>query len=129
MSCGVGPRCGWDPTLLWLWYRPVASAQIGPLAWDPPYATGAALKTKGKTNKRTYETQNLRNSYSFQVTYEILTKMDHMLGHKASLKSQFCKMYSPIKIKLNISTIEKLKIPSVWKLRNMFLFFIFFFLN
>ena len=46
MSCGVGCRCGLDPELLWLWYRPAAVAQIGPLAWEPPYAKGAALKKK-----------------------------------------------------------------------------------
>ena len=27
-----------------LWCRPVATAPIGPLAWEPPYAMGAALK-------------------------------------------------------------------------------------
>ena len=42
MSCGVGHRCGLDPALLWLWRRPVATAPIGPLAWEPPYAAGAA---------------------------------------------------------------------------------------
>ena len=40
-SCGVGRRCGLDPMLLGLWCRP---ASIGPLAWEPPYAMGAALK-------------------------------------------------------------------------------------
>ena len=50
MSCGVGRRRGSDPTLLWLWRRPVATAPIGPLAWEPPCATGVALKSK-KTNK------------------------------------------------------------------------------
>ena len=30
--------------LLWLWCRPAAVAPIGPLAWEPPYAMGAALK-------------------------------------------------------------------------------------
>ena len=44
MSCGVGRRHGTDPTLLWLWCRPAAVALMGPLAWEPPYATGAALK-------------------------------------------------------------------------------------
>ena len=44
MSCGVGHRCGSDPMLLWLWCRPVATALIEPLAWEPPYAVGAALK-------------------------------------------------------------------------------------
>uniref|UniRef100_A0A4X1V611 Uncharacterized protein n=1 Tax=Sus scrofa TaxID=9823 RepID=A0A4X1V611_PIG len=39
VSCGVGCRCGLDPALLWLWCRPVATAPIRPLAWEPPYAT------------------------------------------------------------------------------------------
>ena len=42
MSCGVGCRRGSDPELLWLWRRPVATALIRPLAWEPPYAAGAA---------------------------------------------------------------------------------------
>ena len=29
---------------LWLWHRPVATAAIQPLAWEPPYATSAALE-------------------------------------------------------------------------------------
>ena len=37
---------GSDLALLWLWCRPVAIALIRPLAWEPPYATGAALKKK-----------------------------------------------------------------------------------
>ena len=45
LSCGVGHRCGLDLTLLWLlWHRPAATALIRPLAWEPPYASGAALK-------------------------------------------------------------------------------------
>ena len=52
MSCGVGRRFGLDPTLLWLWWRPVATVPIRPLAWEPPYASGAALKRqKAKQNK------------------------------------------------------------------------------
>ena len=34
------------PALLWLWLRPAAAAPIGPLVWKPPYAAGAALKSK-----------------------------------------------------------------------------------
>jgi len=41
-----------DPTLLWLWCRPVVSAMIGPLAWEPPYAASAALKRPKKKKKR-----------------------------------------------------------------------------
>ena len=32
--CGVGCRHGSDPTLLWLWCRPGATAPIWPLAWN-----------------------------------------------------------------------------------------------
>ena len=35
-----------DPALLWLWCRLAATALIWHLAWEPPYATGAALKKK-----------------------------------------------------------------------------------
>ena len=55
MICGVGHRHGSDLALLWLWSRPVATAPIRPLAWDPTYAAGAALKrqkTKKKKRKR-----------------------------------------------------------------------------
>ena len=46
VSCGVGCRCGSDPVLLWLWSRLAAEALIRPLAWDLPFATGVALKSK-----------------------------------------------------------------------------------
>ena len=49
-SSGVGCRRGLDLVLLWLWHRLEATTQIGPLAWEPPYATGAALK-RPKNNK------------------------------------------------------------------------------
>ena len=48
MSCGVGRRRSSDPTLLWLWHRLAAVAPMGPLAWELPYVTSAALKRKKK---------------------------------------------------------------------------------
>ena len=48
MSCGVGCRLGLDSELLWLWYRPAAAALIRPLAWEIPYASSLALKSKRK---------------------------------------------------------------------------------
>ena len=51
MSCGVG--CGSDPTLLWLWHRPAATALIRLLAWEPPYAADAALKRQKEKKKVT----------------------------------------------------------------------------
>ena len=44
MSCGVSHRLGLDLELLWLWHRQAAVASIRSLAWEPPYATGVALK-------------------------------------------------------------------------------------
>ena len=52
MSCGVGHRRGSDLVLLWLWCGPAAASPIHPLAWELPYAEGAALKkTKNKQTK------------------------------------------------------------------------------
>ena len=59
MSCGVGSRHSSDPMLLWLWQRPVATAPIQPLAWEPPYVMGAALKRPKQTKKNTGSSPNL----------------------------------------------------------------------
>ena len=50
MSCGIGRRHDENPKLLWLWRRLVATAPIGLLAWEPPYAMDEALK-KAKKQK------------------------------------------------------------------------------
>ena len=66
MSCGVGRRHGSDPALLWLWYRPEATALIRPLAWEPPYVGGVALeKTKRQKTKQNKTKQQTRKK---QVT-------------------------------------------------------------
>ena len=52
VSCGVGYRRGLDPPLLWLWCRLVATAPIGPLAWEPPYAAGAAQEMAKRQKKK-----------------------------------------------------------------------------
>ena len=44
MSRGVGHRFSLDLALLWMWYKPVATALIQLLAWEPPYAVGMTLK-------------------------------------------------------------------------------------
>ena len=52
MSCGVGCRRGSDPALLWLWCRAPAITLIEPLAWEPQYAMGVALKRQKKRRKK-----------------------------------------------------------------------------
>ena len=65
LSCGVGCTRGLDPELLWLWRRPVAAAPIQPLAWESPYAMGAALeKAKKKTKKIIIKNKGLRRLMS-----------------------------------------------------------------
>jgi len=48
MSCDVGLRRGSDLALLWLWHKPVATASIRPLAWEPSYAESMVLKRPKK---------------------------------------------------------------------------------
>ena len=51
MSFGVGCIRSSDLVLLWLWHRPEATAPIGPLDWESPYATGTAIKREKKKKK------------------------------------------------------------------------------
>ena len=48
MSCGVGRRRDSNLAWLWLWCRLVATAPIGPLAWEPPCAASVAKERKKK---------------------------------------------------------------------------------
>ena len=64
VSSGAGCRHSLDT--MWLWCRPAAIALIEPLAWEPPYTMGAALKktkdTHTKKNKNKQELENIRRS-------------------------------------------------------------------
>ena len=50
-----------DPALLWLWCRLAAVAPIGPLVWEPPYATGVALKKRQPPPLQTNKTPKQKN--------------------------------------------------------------------
>ena len=65
MSCGVGCRFVLDPLLLWLWCRLAAVALIRPLAWEPPYAAGVALKNQKKKKKRIRDAKETRSTGLF----------------------------------------------------------------
>ena len=66
MSCGVGHRHGSDPMLwLWLWCRPVATAPIEPLAWEPPYAVDVALERQ-KDKKNTLRQMTVKLDFYFK---------------------------------------------------------------
>ena len=61
MSCCVVLRHGSVLVLLWLWCRPAAAAPIRPLAWEPPYAVGAAFKRQKKKKKSEGIRKNLQD--------------------------------------------------------------------
>ena len=52
--------------MLWLWWRPAAVAPIQPLAWEPPYAAGVAIKSKKKRKekRKTKTEENMEYSYN-----------------------------------------------------------------
>ena len=45
-------------TLLWLWWRPAATALIHPLAWEPPYAPEAAQEMAKEQQQQKKMQQN-----------------------------------------------------------------------
>ena len=57
MSCGVG--CSHRSDLVWLrlWHRLTATAPIQPLAWEPPYAAGAAQEIATTTTTKRQKTK------------------------------------------------------------------------
>ena len=90
VSCGVSRRCGLDLALLWLWHRPAATAQIRPLAWELPYALGAALKgQKTKKNKNKVQLLTLWNSFMSHFFY-LFSAYSGFFGNRFELQSQHC---------------------------------------
>ena len=67
MRCGVGRRHSLDHPLLWLWCRLAAVALIRPLAWEPPYAKDAALKSKNQQSEKK-NLDNLLGDYENKIT-------------------------------------------------------------
>ena len=75
MSCGVGPRCGSDLVLLWLWLRPATTALIRPLPWELPYTAGAAPKRpkKKKKKKGTFSKYYIENIVTAPIHSDLST--------------------------------------------------------
>ena len=94
MSCGVGRRCGSDPTLRWLWHKPAATAPIQLLSWEHPYAMGVALKSQKKKKNKTKKQSQVFISIIFDT------------------KSPFWNLIKkPIKSELALTTTNKISFP------------------
>ena len=63
----IGRRHGLDLALLWLWRRPAAVSLIRPLAWEPPYGLGEALKKSKKKKSKKKEHIYISNNVCFSV--------------------------------------------------------------
>ena len=65
-----------DPVLLWLGCRPAVVALTRPLAWEPPYAAGPALKKakEKKKNKRKEEEKRKRKRRKKRETPALETR-------------------------------------------------------
>ena len=68
MSYGVGQRHGLDPKLLWLWHRPAAVAPIRPLAWESPFAVGAALEKDKRQKNKTKQKHHEKNEKAIIIS-------------------------------------------------------------
>ena len=84
MSCGIGRRRSSDPTLWWLWRGPEATAPIRPLAWEPPYAAGAAqeMAKKRQPKKKNYFKEmaqaTIKKNYVYKIYIYIWPRPDHV---------------------------------------------------
>jgi len=91
MSCGVGCRRGSDPALLWLWRRPVATAPIQPLAWEPPYAAGAAQEIAIATTTTTKRQKKTKKKK--RMVWKIhLTRNEHEIPFSKVVQSEWQSM-------------------------------------
>ena len=62
MFPGIGHRRGLDLALLW--GKPAAAAPIQPLAWEPLYAMGVALKRPNKQTDQIVDFKYLQVNYN-----------------------------------------------------------------
>ena len=81
--------------LLWLWYRQAAAAPIQPLAWEPPCAVGAVLKSQKKKEKGLASVQNARAN---------LKKKKKKKERSAYSHYNFCKSLSCISVCLGFAS-------------------------
>ena len=79
MSCGVGHRDGSDPALLWLWQE--AAAPIRPLAWEPPYTVGVALKSQKKKKNQANILINI-SPKTYRNGHQSHEKMLNIISHQ-----------------------------------------------
>ena len=75
-----------DLALLWLWYRPVATALFGPFAWKAPYDVDAVLKEKKKKKdtKKSKTSHHRKDMFSPNLTQRTCYQVSNLSIRKLS---------------------------------------------
>ena len=99
LSCDVARRCGSDLALMWPWCRLAATVLIRPLAWEPPYALGAALKrqkNKTKQNKKAFVRSSL-DTRGLRIQHCHCNDLGHFCGSSSipGPRTSTCHGHSP----------------------------------
>ena len=71
-----------------LWCRPAATALVQPLAWEPPYAKGAALKRPKKKKKEREKKEGRKRFYQSSYVY-------HFGNIQMTLEQYGCERHRP----------------------------------
>ena len=89
--------------MLWLWRRPVATAPIRPLAWEPPYAAGAAQEIATITTTTTKRQKTKKKE-----------KKRKEIGKIEVMWLQFNFFYTDTVTQIKITEIEFIRRPVSW---------------
>ena len=79
MICGVGHRCGLNPTLLWLWHRPVTTAPTGPPNLETSMCHGCSPK---KTERPPPPQKKIPQTVQFESLRKWIGKSDKSKGKR-----------------------------------------------
>ena len=114
--------------LLWLWCRSAAMALIRPLAWELPYAAGAALKKKKKKKKNIYTYNWVTLLYSrnwpniVNQLYFNFIKTVFFLNRQRQFPFQLCIRFSA----LHDNKTPRRRKNSIWHMEPYFTNYVFF---
>ena len=79
--------------LLWLWCRLAAAVSNRPLAWEPPYASGAALKWKKKKKKKKRR-KNFSNTNPLYLLLRLLNSQCPSPAFSPRPRRMFCRHWN-----------------------------------
>ena len=107
MSCGVGHRYDSVLALLWLRCRLEAAALIRPIAWELPYAAGAALKRQKRREGR--KEGRRKNVDKIMMITDIYPCSCQFYKKDFTFTTELCELLKSCQIPFNLKHIKKKK--------------------